>query len=61
MRSLLLGIALLFLVLGCNQSAPTVNEKTTPAKEGGVKVRAPGVNVDVGKEDGKRKVDVEVK
>jgi hypothetical protein len=59
---MLLGSALLILTLGCSQSAPTGDGKqTTTEREGGVKVRAPGVNVDVGKSDGKRKVDVEVK
>jgi hypothetical protein len=44
------------MLTGCNE--PTAPQTT--GKEGGVKVRAPGVNVDVNKDGSHRKVDVNV-
>jgi hypothetical protein len=61
-RGFILSLAATGLLLsGCNEStAPQPAAPQTTSKEGGVKVRAPGVNVDVNRDGSQKKVDVNV-
>lgn len=50
------------ILLGCNNSSPTPRKDENPQPGGGVKVNAPGVKVDVqrNQSDKGRKVNVDV-
>lgn len=52
----------LLALVGCDREVHTTPSPAPPSEKGGIKVRAPGVNVDVERpNNGKAKVDVEIK
>jgi hypothetical protein len=59
LRSILLAAFSTLLAIGCESSTPTEPVPQNPERNGEIKVRAPGVKVDVGRGD-KKKVDVDV-
>lgn len=58
-RSFLLAAVPSLFILGCQSSNTTEGSKPDAEKGDGIKIRAPGVNVDIDRGD-KKKVDVEV-